>query len=248
MLHPHLVLACALVTAACGKVDHPSDGAPGDDRDDGGGTVIIDAGAPDATPVACDGPEDCMNPDDPCLLAGPCEESVCHFAAMDCSEFDDECTAGICQDGACEPKAVREDQACGGGIMDCGGFGACGGYADTCDESGTQSRSCTDSTCQAGECVTGAAYSDSRACSRDGTADDTDGDTCATTETTCGQCSFGSCSTSGSRSCTRTEFSCSNGSCASSTESFSDSCSRPQPECCGSLVCNGATCGPQLCP
>jgi hypothetical protein len=120
--------------------------------------VVADAAPLDATPVACNGPEDCANPDDPCLLPGTCEDRVCHFEAMNCSDLDGECTKGICADGECQPKAVREGQGCGAGVMVCGAFDDCGGFADVCDESGTQGRSCTDSTCQAGTCVTEPAY------------------------------------------------------------------------------------------
>ena len=239
---PCLVLAAA---AACGTVDKPGqDSAPSDHRDDGGGSVVVDAGGPDATPVACDGPEDCANPDDPCLLPGTSDGNVCSFPEKDCSELDGECTRGVCaDDGECEARAIRQDMACGDGIMDCGNFGACGGFTEPCGESGTQTRSCTDSTCQAGECVRGAPYDDSRGCSRD-----TDGNMCADTETTCGLCSFGDCSMDGSRSCTRTEFTCSSGSCGSSMESFSDPCTRPQPECCSNgRACSGSTCTANLC-
>ena len=205
-----ILLTFAILTAACGKVERSLDSGPSDHRDDGGVVIIADAAGPDATPVACDGPEDCMNPDDPCLEPGTCEDSVCHFTAKDCSEFDSDCTAGICRDGTCESKVVREAMPCGAGEMDCGAFGACGGFADTCDESGTQTRSCTDSTCQSGECVTGAAYDDSRGCSRD-----TEGVSCGGTETSCGNCVYSStCDRDGAPvTCTDTVYTCEAGGC-----------------------------------
>src|SRR5688500_3841178 len=125
------VLACALLLAACGKVDSRQDGgSPGDQRDgsggDDGGAVLTDAGEPDATPVACDGPEDCASPDDPCLLPGTCANDVCHFPQKDCSDLDSECTRGVCaDDGECNARPIRQDMACGAGIMSCGDFGGC---------------------------------------------------------------------------------------------------------------------------
>src|SRR5688500_4529486 len=167
------LLACALLLSACGKVDSRQDGgSPADHRDgsrsDDGGSVLTDAGSPDATPVACDGPEDCADPEDPCLLPGTCTNDVCHFPQKDCSDLDGECTRGVCaDDGECQARPIREDMACGDGLMDCGAFGSCGGFADICAESGTQSRSCTDWTCQSGTCASGAAYDNNRACQRD---------------------------------------------------------------------------------
>jgi hypothetical protein len=83
------IVAGAVFLAACGKVEGSRDGAPTDHRDgnrsDDGGSVLTDAGSPDATPVACDGPDDCANPDDPCLLPGTCANDVCHFPQKDCS-------------------------------------------------------------------------------------------------------------------------------------------------------------------
>jgi hypothetical protein len=245
-------LVCAFLTAACGKVDPAEDGGGGDHRDDdGGGTVIADAGEPDATPVACDGPEDCMNPDDPCLLPGTCEDNVCHFEAMDCSELDSDCTAGVCEGGECVERNVREDDPCGGGLMDCGSFGSCGGFAEPCGESGTQSRSCTDSTCQAGECVTGTPYSDSRNCMRN-----TDGVTCAASTTSCGTCAYSStCDrTAPDVSCTRTDHTCASESCGTTMVSLpSQPCDR-DTECFSCLTVPGGqpgscsvngTCGAQ---
>lgn len=180
------LLIAALLAAACGKVDRPTvDAAGSDHRSDGGDEVIVDAGGPDATPVACDGPEDCANPDDPCLLPGTCENSVCHFEAVDCSHLDTECSRGVCENSECLARPVNEGDPCAGGTMDCGAFSDCGSFADVCDESGTQSRSCTDSACEAGECVTGAAYTDTRTCSRD-----TDGVTCGSTQRVCDACGY----------------------------------------------------------
>ena len=251
------------LSLACGQVSEEGDmgggESPGDHRadasDDDNQGPLDDGGSPsspDATPVDCDGPEDCTNPDDPCLLPGTCENHTCVFPEKDCSGLDSECTRGVCADnGECEARAIREAMACGDGIMHCGGFGACGQFADTCDESGTQSRACADSTCQAGECVTGDPYVDTRSCQRD-----TDGTTCAASTTSCGTCAYSStCDrTAPPVSCTRTDHTCGNETCGSATVSLPDlSCDR-DTECrsCltipggqpGSCSVNG-TCGAQ---
>lgn len=242
MRDPRATLACTvlLVAAACGKVERGGDGGPGDHRDgggsgDGGGTIISDASPPDATPVACDGPEDCANPDDPCLVGGTCEDNVCHFEEMDCGELDGECTVGICRDGTCRPKSIREDMGCGTGVMACGGYGSCGGFGDECDESGTETRSCTDSTCQSGECVTGAPYDDSRGCTRS-----TTGDPCGLQQTIdCQSCVYSqACDNSDPVECTVTDYSCASQVCtpSESTVTDNDLCDRET---------EGNPCGPQ---
>ena len=221
------VVLSLLLLAACGKVSSSEDAGGSDHRGDGGSVIVADAAPPDATPVACDGPEDCANPDDPCLLPGTCgDDRVCHFEAMDCSDLDGECTKGICRDGECKPKAVREGMGCGSGVMDCGAFGDCGSFADTCDESGTQARSCTDSTCQAGACVTGAAYDDTRSCGRDQT-----GVTCADTTVDCsgdGICNYTSvCDNDDTDvTCVTTDYACASGSCTPSQTTEVNDCRR----------------------
>jgi hypothetical protein len=231
-----LLLAFAILSAACGKVASSSDSGPADHRDDSGSGTVSDAAPPDATPVACDGPEDCANPDDPCLEPGTCEEKVCHFETMNCSELDGECTVGICRDGECEPKAIKQDQACGSGLMDCGAFGVCGAFADVCDESGSESRSCTDSTCQAGECVTGAPYTDSRGCTRD-----TDGTMCDDTTVDCdGVCNYTStCDRDDTDvTCVTTDYACAGGTCTPGQTSDVDDCERDTEGLpCGSNGC-----------
>ena len=195
---------------------------------------ISDASPPDAAPVTCDGDEDCTDPADPCLVAGPCEEGTCRFAEMDCSSLDGECTAGVCQEGECVAKPVRETLACGDGKV-CGGFGACA-YADTCDESGTRTRSCTDSTCQAGACEVGAPYDDTVGCNRD-----TDGVECMpSTVTGCAACGYTTtCDNDAPAvSCTCTDYDCAAGTCVpSSTTCSQDICQRET---------EGMSCSPPL--
>jgi hypothetical protein len=114
--------------------------------------------------------------------------------------------------------------ACGGGIMDCGAFGACGQFADICDQSGVENRACTDSTCQSGECVTSDPYVDSRTCSRN-----TEGTTCAVSTSSCGFCAYSSTcdNTAPDVSCSRTDHTCTNETCTSNTVSLPNrSCDR----------------------
>jgi hypothetical protein len=258
MTETRLLVFCSFfVAAGCGSIDTGSDAdaSAGDHRDSGGGGGgggVADASGPDATPVDCDGPEDCANPDDPCLLPGTCEGNVCSFPAKDCGELDGECSRGVCADnGECEARPIRQDMACGDGVMDCGPFAACSGFGDTCDESGSQGRACTDSTCQAGECVTSEPYVDTRSCARD-----TDGVTCAASAVSCDFCGYSStCDrTAPPAACSRTDHTCANQTCGSSTVSLPDqSCDR-DTECnsCttipggqpGSCSVNG-TCGAQ---
>lgn len=243
MRETRLLLFCSfLVAAGCSPIDAGGDpdASAGDHRDasgggggGGGGGGVADASAPDATPVACDGPEDCASPDDPCQLPGTCEDNVCVFPTKDCSDLDGDCTRGICaDDGECVGRPIRQDMACGDGVMDCGAFGACGGFGDTCDESGTQSRSCTDSTCQSGQCVTGAPYSDSRSCDRD-----TDGVSCGGTAVVCDACGYTTeCDNSApDAACVQFSDVCSLGTCENvQTSAPADDCERnTQGDPCG---------------
>jgi hypothetical protein len=250
----HVFFACAaLLVAGCGKVERGQNGGGTDHRDassgnsDDGGEAVADAGEPDATPVACDGPEDCDSPDDPCLLPGTCEDSVCHFPQVDCSELDSECTRGVCDDeGECQARNIRQDMECGDGIMSCGAFGACGGFADMCDESGSESRSCTDSTCQSGACVTGAVYTDTRGCSRD-----TDFTSCGDSTSDCdGFCNYAStCDNDDTDvTCVTTDFACAAGSCASGQTTEVFDCERETEGLpCGTGGCctPSGTCAPE---
>ncbi len=100
------------------------------------------------------------------------------------------CTDLTCSGGSCAPVMRVETQGCarstdGTSCMatSCGGFGACGGFADTCANAGTQSRTCTDYTCGSGSC-NGATRTDTQGCTRN-----TDGTSCGTTS--CG--GFGAC-------------------------------------------------------
>jgi len=239
------LLFCVLFPLAigCGQVSERADGAPppSDHRadaaapddtgdGDGGGSSDIDGGLPasqiDGAPVECDGPEDC-------------------------NALDGECTRGVCQDNHCVQQPAHESEPCGDGVLSCGAFSTCSGFGDTCDESGSQARACTDSTCRAGTCETSAPYTDTRTCQRD-----TDGVTCASSTTSCGVCSYSStCDrTAPDVSCSRTDHVCANQSCGSTVVSLpAQPCDR-DTECLSCLTIPGGqpgscsvngTCGAQ---
>jgi hypothetical protein len=150
------------------------------------------------------------------------------------------CVAHTCAAGKCvDVPATVEMQACmrttegaSCGARTCPAFGACGGYASTCDTSGTQSRTCTDHICQAGMCTDKPA-DESQACTRS-----TNGVSCGST--TCGGyggCQGSGCATTGTKYRTCTDYVCSGGSCVGQNYSNSTSCPR-------SIACSaGATQG-----
>lgn len=150
------------------------------------------------------------------------------------------CAAGVCggsimpDSGSCS-RASRDGVSCGS--TSCGGWGSCD-YTGTCDESASQSRTCTDRVCAGGACAD-SSYGESRGCSR------------SRAGTTCGAGSYcdrwGSCNYSGecdeSASQMRTchDFACGGGSCSDSPSSESRGCSRStEDDRCGS---NPTYCG-----
>lgn len=164
------------------------------------------------------------------------DAAVDRCAGVDCSDLDGDCTAGACDPatGECFALPANEDAECGP-VQECGGYGACTAFSSVCDESGQQSRTCTDFTCQSGACVESAPYANTRSCTRD-----TDGDTCAAdTVTDCGGCVYGggTCDETGTRTCTCTSFSCGGGACVASPTS----CSQPSASC--DRDTDGDTCG-----
>lgn len=192
--------------------------APGGARDGAPGTAS-DA-KPDAAPVGCQSNVDCATPPDPCSQAGTCDlgTHLCTFPAVTCTQLDSECAVGACDptNGACVAMPRNENASCGAGTT-CGAFGVCGGFADTCDESGTQSRSCTVNACHAGACV-GTPMTDSASCTRAST----DGAFCGTeTEINCGACGgfSGTCGNDGTQSCTCVQPTCLGGTCSNQTSS-----------------------------
>jgi len=189
---------------------------------------VLDIDAPvviDARPVGCAADPDCMTPPDLCSKPGTCDLSKheCVFPAVDCSAMNDECNLGTCEaaTGNCIKASANGGIICGAGNV-CGAFGPCGGFDTVCDSSGTQTRPCTQNTCQAGIC-TAHAFSDTQACSRG-----TDGVSCgATTVTACYACSYaGVCSESGSQACTCTDRVCASDGCTAVSRSCTQTCTR----------------------
>ncbi len=119
-----------------------------------------------------------------------CQVTVCGGFGS-CTDFSDtcdehgtryrDCTAYACSSASCVSSNFTDSGSCmrssRDGITcasdDCGSFGACMGFDDTCDESGTRERTCTPYRCTSELCLPETSFVDSISCSRD-----TDGVTC----------------------------------------------------------------------
>lgn len=137
-------------------------------------------------------------------------DSLCF--GVDCSDLTDDCNVGVCdpETGECHAEPDRDGMACGE-IRVCGELGDCAySSSNSCDEVGTRTQSCSDFTCQAGQCVEGEPYDQESECTRD-----TDGDMCDTTDVeSCGSCTYSStCDETGTKECTCTRYSCSGQGC-----------------------------------
>lgn len=230
---------------------------------DAGGNVdaaISDAGVPhDAS--APDGAGDCHMigcPDD----GNPCTDEVCGTSGM-CTHPNNSiaCDDGLfcngsdlCGSGSCR---IHSGDPCGGASCnevarhcgscsvdaDCpgsitGGFGACGGFANTCAVDGTQSRTIQTFHCTTGSCVP-TPTTDTQACRRAST----DGTSCGSTM--CG--AFGTCtntmnvcSTAGMQSRTCNDMICSGGACGTSPRTDTATCTRPSQD---GVMCMATVCG-----
>jgi len=159
-----------------------------------------------------------------------------------CGSYSDTCdesgtqtrtkTSYACLSGACKSSSSTESQSCSRdtdgtscGSTSYGSWGTCGSYSDTCDESGTQTRSKTTYACANSSCKSSSS-TDSQSCSRD-----TDGTSCGSTSYgtwgTCGSFSD-TCDESGTKTRTNTTYACSSGTCKSSNTTESQSCNRDQ--------------------
>jgi len=91
------------------------------------------------------------------------------------------CTSYACSSAACVSTSFTDSETCSRSSRDgiscaadsCTGFGACGGFSDSCDESGTRTRTCTPFACSSESCAAGTTFPNVGSCSRD-----TDGDMC----------------------------------------------------------------------
>ncbi|MFT5357508.1 MAG: hypothetical protein ACI9KE_004745, partial [Polyangiales bacterium] len=188
--------------------------------------------------MAC---EACMGPSD-------CGEVV-SGAWGSCGGFDGPCDmmgtetrtimTPTCSDGACGVDTTTDSRTCSRntdgtscGTTTMGSYGSCGGFANTCDTTGTQSRNVSTFSCGSGSCQTNNS-SQSRSCSR------------ATNGITCGTTTYGgwgacggfanACDTSGSQQRSRTVRQCSSSSCQAT--------STPETRSCGRSVSDGTSCG-----
>jgi hypothetical protein len=135
-----------------------------------------------------------------------------------------------------DATCARETDGIACGSSSCGSW-SCGGYGSTCDESGTESRSCSDVVCSAGSC--GAVLrTETRDCTRD-----TDGVACGTPScdgwSACGGFAD-ACDTTGSRTRTCYDPICAAGGCAMMPRSEAESCTRGTD----GVSCGGTSCGP----
>ena len=165
-----------------------------------------------------------------------------------CSGFADTCdqegtqagttTRYDCVAGGCLATELADEQSCYRDTdeIPCAesqysGWGTCGTFGNTCDESGTRTRTRLDFACAAGVCRS-FEDSESESCARD-----TDGDTCGTTSRgPWSACSgFGNtCDESGTQSRTVTQYVCSDSGCSAVESTQTRSCTR---------TTDGDTCG-----
>lgn len=164
------------------------------------------------------------------------------------------CSVGECRSGTCTARAYSETQACtrdtdgtACGVASCGAWSACSFESGTCDETGTQTRTCRPSVCVDGSCGLGTATTETQSCSRD-----TDGISCgARVCPAWGACSYATtCATSGSRSRSCSDPVCNAGACGSVPATEMEGCSRTTDgspcsdglPCTYDDSCSGGTC------
>lgn len=138
-------------------------------------------------------------------------------------------TSYACGTGTCRASVSMESRSCsrstdgaGCGSPSNGSWSSCGGFDDTCDQTGTRSRTVSTPTCGGGSCNV-VMTTQTEACSR------------STNGTACGSVSNGpwaacgysnSCDESASRSRTVTTPTCSSGSCGNVSTTQTEACSR----------------------
>jgi hypothetical protein len=156
------------------------------------------------------------------------------------------CTDYACAAGACTPASRSDSMACtratdgvSCGSLSCDSWSGCGGFADVCALSGTESRTCATPVCGGGTC--GSAPSmESRGCTRPST----DGTVCPGMAS-CGVWSacnaMDPCAPTGTRSRTCNDPVCSGGSCGSVARTETEGCSRGSTD---GVVCGADSCGP----
>ena len=136
----------------------------------------------------------------------------------------------VCAAGRCETEPMLEEQACARdtdgdscGADVPGSFGACTGFAGTCDESGTRSRPITRQVCRAGTCLGEAAAPETETCSRS-----TAGVACrATSAGGWGACNWANvCDEAAQQTRTVTRFACVAQTCSPASSTETRACNR----------------------
>ncbi|MEM9862536.1 MAG: hypothetical protein AAF938_13015, partial [Myxococcota bacterium] len=161
-----------------------------------------------------------IGPWNSCSFTGTCAETGTEMRTV--TEF--ECRAGTCEpDPRTETQPCSRDtdgNRCGSDIV--GGWEACMGFDNTCDETGMQIQQVTTPTCVAGTC-SNQTSTNSRGCMRD-----TDGTGCGmVTRGPFGACDYSStCDETATRTRTVTTPTCGGASCGNVTSSESESCTR----------------------
>ncbi len=200
----------------------------------GGGACVE---ASDTCDVVCgsraDCPADSFGAWGACDYGDGCDESATRSRTA--RRWSCVSSACVSSDETDSEPCTRDTDGTTCGAGSCGGWGSCGGFSDTCDESGTESRTCSDVVCTAGSC--GAVMrTENRACSRS-----TGGTMCAASSCggwgSCGGYSD-ACDESGTQSRTCNDYACAGGTCAASPRSENQACSRDT---------DGASCGSTSC-
>jgi len=139
----------------------------GEDDDCNRGVCDPESGAcvkqPTSEGMKCGAETECGVFSDCAYEAGTCDESGTR--SQDCTDY--KCMAGAC---AGTLRVVPQDCSRGTegdncGATTCGGFSACEGFTDTCDEDAFKLRDCTAYECAGGAC-TGLGFAQSVRCTR----------------------------------------------------------------------------------
>jgi len=226
--------------AAGGCVHMPLDGTPCDDGDFCTGTEVCVAGTCDSSgdpctaPTVCDVdrcvgcrndgdcPSDIVPPYGSCEWSDICDQrSVRRRTVTSFACESEECIGSDSEDVDNCPMRDTDGTTCAPDMV--GSYTACGGYDDTCDETGTRSRQRTEYACASGSCDSSVS-TESDNCNRD-----TDGTTCMpTVRPDWGDCGeFGDpCDQTGVERRTITVYQCDAGGCSGTDMNRMQDCTR----------------------
>jgi hypothetical protein len=154
--------------------------------------------------ASCDGFGGCSGFSEPCGTSGSQSRT---------------CYNPVCSGGACTNSAYTDTQGCGRatdgascGAAYCDGWGACGGFADTCATNGSQSRLCHAPTCSGGGCGD-ATHTETQGCTRSTDGASCGGPECGTPACTGGLYSTGPCDGNGYEESSCRDRVCGGGAC-----------------------------------